>query len=985
MEPTVFSVIMSHPLSQTIETATQNLDLETLQRLEDRIIEDGLFVQEPGQMAPRLEVAPSSELLESFGIEPSAALGMPDWLGLANEVTHAKRLVRFRLDKGFRPHLPTLVGEGDSWFLHPLIHDTLDHLREHRYNVRSIAAAGDTVSNMAYDPNFLDVIREENPIAVLFSGGGNDFLGGGRIDDLVHQEDPAKAPAQLVRGEVVAARLAEVISGYESLLERIAIEFPGMPVIAHGYDYVARIDKGPWLWPYLQRKNYSEARAVAIAGVLLDRFNRAILDLSTRRPNLVALDLLGVVGSSPEEWDDAIHPKRAGFGKVADCFHQAISQVNAGAISALSLNRTPASFSGMPSGDVLEEISGPYGKLSDAEIMAALGYREDEVSEGSDIPLPEMFNTRFADESVGLSLPNDRESVLMRIGPDSYRLIVHFEVSSRAYYETKLHRPTKPGGSSGVTIGIGYDLGYHNEAEFRTHWSDLLPDDAFERLRLCLGKTRAAAEAVLPSVADLSIPYSDAVTVFERASLPKAFASMNRHINDDVVDALPPKCCGALLSLVFNRGASFQKEGDRYREMRAIRAALHEGRFGKVPEQIRSMKRIWAGDPDLRGLLIRRDKEAELFEEGLAELDAATGNDYDPTPDLDEESSFVPLAALTRGLPAIRPDAVAWVRNYFNNPDYAHLPAEAQGISFDLNAEVLEQAITLGRYEPHFTSEGHLIIAVRGAAIQSGSGSQSRSRSILLSEQKPDHRSHRCVIAVWHRNEGLVSAFRGSTVPNRGGVASAHNLYNGHGGENANMLPTGTYELCVGTHYGSVTIPTVLRLGTGPEPAQALRVTTLRTKNDGIYGTQDFWDNCRPADNIHPAFSANTADFSSLGCLTVPGAFRNGSHTGLWSEFRRTAGFDGSSHRGTRYNLLLTTGMELAAISLGAADLRRLAHGSNGDEVIRLRTALGLPQGSFFDHSVKEALTQREASVGNGETTGIYSARTERVLGFGIL
>ncbi len=32
------------------------------------------------------------------------------------------------------------------------------------------------------------------------------------------------------------------------------------------------------------------------------------------------------------------------------------------------------------------------------------------------------------------------------------------------------------------------------------------------------------------------------------------------------------------------------------------------------------MKRIWEGKPNLRGLLVRRDKEAAFFEEGLKQV-----------------------------------------------------------------------------------------------------------------------------------------------------------------------------------------------------------------------------------------------------------------------------------------------------------------------------------------------------------------------------
>ena len=645
--------------------------------------------------------------------------------------------------------------------------------------------------------------------------------------------------------------------------------------------------------------------------------------------------------------------------------------------------------------------SGPYRGLTEKAFLAALGEREAYTDGESDIPLPEVFSGEpGAFPTFIEALAADRESVLRRIGPVSYRLIIGFEVSSRAHYERKLHRPIKPGGASGVTIGIGYDLGFISLSQFREHWSDLLPAETTRRLESCLGKTRNAAAAALERVRDISIPYESAITVFERSTLPKFFVELNRHIRDDVLDKLSPPCAGALVSLVFNRGASFQREGDRFREMRAIREALHAGNLNVVPGLFRSMKRIWAGDPNLRGLLIRRDREADLFDSGISDVpqpqDTAFRSGlpvneaaaYDPTPDLNEQSEIpIPeISFLEDETARVTNDDVRWVTTFSNNPDYAHLPASVEGASFDLTADLIDRTIELGHYQPHFTTSGNLIVAVRGAAMADGAERILGSASVRLLEQKPDHRRFRCVIVVYHRTQRKVSVFRASTVPNRGGVASCANLLNGRGGTLANMLPTGCYQLCVGTHHGSTTVPTVLRLGSGPEPSSALEVTTLRTRNDGIYGTQDLWDRCRPADNIHPAFSALSAEFSSLGCLTVPGRFASGSHTGLWAEFRRAAGFDGNQHRGARYDLLLTTGMELAAIQKASGtDLRRLANGSQGALVNALQRALGIASpDETFGPSTKKKLVDTEAAIRAGLTTGIYSLQTQQALGFDV-
>jgi hypothetical protein len=160
----------------------------------------------------------------------------------------------------------------------------------------------------------------------------------------------------------------------------------------------------------------------------------------------------------------------------------------------------------------------------------------------------------------------------------------------------------------------------------------------------------------------------------------------------------------------------------------------------------------------------------------------------------------------------------------------------------------------------------------------------------------------------------------------------------GEKAKNCNMLPTGCYEYCVGTHGGTGgPVEYVLRLGDGPTSSDAGQAVVLRTTNDLIYGTMDTWDNTRPADNIHPAFL--DVSFSSLGCLTVPGKQTPGGSyetgTGEWRKFRSDVGFDGDNY-GKRFDCVLATGYEAATVACAISDgsdlgaLRCLRQGSRG-------------------------------------------------------
>ena len=192
--------------------------------------------------------------------------------------------------------------------------------------------------------------------------------------------------------------------------------------------------------------------------------------------------------------------------------------------------------------------------------------------------------------------------------------IAREEVSSRQYYDTKCARPTWPGGASGVTIGVGYDLGY--QGKFDADWSDLLTPAQMDALRPWLGRQGATASAGPAQLQAISIPWHAAWTVFIRRSLPGEITLTRATFHGPV--APPPLCLGVLVSLVYNRGTSMtdsqQSPGNR-KEMRDIRDAVAAGRLGDVPAALRAMKRLW---PEGNGLRDRREREAKLFEEGLA-------------------------------------------------------------------------------------------------------------------------------------------------------------------------------------------------------------------------------------------------------------------------------------------------------------------------------------------------------------------------------
>src|SRR2546423_6234559 len=165
-----------------------------------------------------------------------------------------------------------------------------------------------------------------------------------------------------------------------------------------------------------------------------------------------------------------------------------------------------------------------------------------------------------------------------------------------------------PGGASGITIGLGYDLGYESAGDFEKDWQALLGAD-FVTLSQVLGLKGADAQAKAPGLKAIKIKSADADQVFLERSVPKYQALTQQAFPG--VDALPADAQGALFSLVYNRGTSMN--GDSRKEMRAIRDAVPNGDLQEIADQLRAMKRLWEGK-GLDGLLKRRDAEADLVE-----------------------------------------------------------------------------------------------------------------------------------------------------------------------------------------------------------------------------------------------------------------------------------------------------------------------------------------------------------------------------------
>jgi GH24 family phage-related lysozyme (muramidase) len=214
-------------------------------------------------------------------------------------------------------------------------------------------------------------------------------------------------------------------------------------------------------------------------------------------------------------------------------------------------------------------------------------------------------------ERAPIRLPKSKTPISSRASD----LIVACEVTSQSAYSSRYTHAIWPRGESGATIGIGYDIGYSSPDELTADWSKYIPDKDIAILAAACHKKGAAAKAILQRLHKVSIPWSIATKQFYAEAQPRYVRMTEQALPN--TGELGEDSLGALVSLVYNRGTSFHLLGSRYQEMRNIRAHMAAKDFKKIPGEILSMRRIWKGRPDMRGVVIRRTAEAALFKYGL--------------------------------------------------------------------------------------------------------------------------------------------------------------------------------------------------------------------------------------------------------------------------------------------------------------------------------------------------------------------------------
>lgn len=204
--------------------------------------------------------------------------------------------------------------------------------------------------------------------------------------------------------------------------------------------------------------------------------------------------------------------------------------------------------------------------------------------------------------------------VIPVVDADCVDLLVRLEVGSERAYRQKWFRPVHPSAESGVTIGLGYDMRFVNETQFRIDWKD---HPQLDRLVGSVGLYGSAADQAVSQLRDVVTPFELAKAVFLHSTAPIYYQISRRQFGLLAYDRLDPDYQCGLFLITINRGG--QMTGIRRAELRAIQQeCVPTANKPCGASENRKSKRHWIGTPLQRGMDYRREAESVRIERSKA-------------------------------------------------------------------------------------------------------------------------------------------------------------------------------------------------------------------------------------------------------------------------------------------------------------------------------------------------------------------------------
>lgn len=248
-----------------------------------------------------------------------------------------------------------IVAEGDSWFAYPQRlfggeANAVDHIAAQltgrkKTNLLELASNGDTAKEMlsGKQKDILESVLKKNGDHVrliLFSGGGNDIIGERNLLPILNKYQKGFEARDCIKAETLQNELNDIARSYKTLIELRDQYAPSAKIVTHVYDVpqprnqkaeflLGLIEKGPWIYPSLEKRQIPEKLHLLITEVLLQSFRQRLLSIQEESSGkILVADTQGTLQpGSEDDWQDEIHPTGIGFRRIARVIYRLMKKV----------------------------------------------------------------------------------------------------------------------------------------------------------------------------------------------------------------------------------------------------------------------------------------------------------------------------------------------------------------------------------------------------------------------------------------------------------------------------------------------------------------------------------------------------------------------------------------------------------------------------------------------------------------------------------
>ena len=234
---------------------------------------------------------------------------------------------------GFAAQPLRVCGEGDSWIsflqIGLVFPKTFFDVLGRTFATRNLGFPGHTFDEILADNSYKQALDSGLYKVFVFSGGGNDFLGGGALVNILKNKSEgggSQNPADYVKLAALAGVLAKLKKGYRSVAKQAKASRPDILMLTQGYDYAIPRKNGPWLGRPLKAAGFAhdDPLSLKIIEFLVDQFNGMLGEIDAEFTHVRHVDVRKTIQTL---WHDELHPTTAGAKKVAKLFEKEISKL----------------------------------------------------------------------------------------------------------------------------------------------------------------------------------------------------------------------------------------------------------------------------------------------------------------------------------------------------------------------------------------------------------------------------------------------------------------------------------------------------------------------------------------------------------------------------------------------------------------------------------------------------------------------------------